>query len=603
MNRQESDILRALFVEPYVNQRILAETCRYSVGVVNRSARNLVREGYLSEQMRLTEKALQKLEHCRPQNAIILAAGTGMHMVSSGREVSKGMLEVNGEPLIERLIRQLHEADVREICVVVGFMKDCYEYLIDEYDVELIVNSDYASKNNLHSMRLAAERLSNSYIVPCDIWCRHNLFRKYELYSWYMISDCPPESFQEGNSLSGTFPSGKGNIRMNRKFELEPISDGRKAGTMIGICYLAEDQAALVRDRIEKLCGEERFDHAFWEEALWSNGKIIVQARVVDANEVTEINTADQLGELNHHTNRLQEDALCIIAGTLKVAESDIVNISVLKKGMTNRSFLFTSKGRKYIIRIPGEGTEQLIDRKKEESIYKVIEKRHICDNVIYMNSENGYKITEFLENARVCDPLCEEDVKKCMNKLRDFHDMGLSVPFEIDLFEQIDFYEALWQGKPSVFKDYRETKRRVLSLKSFIDVQVKEKVLTHIDAVPDNFLFAERDGEEEIRLIDWEYAGMQDPHVDIAMFGIYALYDKKRMDRLISLYFREGCSDRTRVKIYCYIAVCGLLWSNWCEYKRSLGVEFGEYSLRQYRFAKEYYRFAREGIGQLEEI
>ena len=42
------------------------------------------------------------------------------------------------------------------------------------------------------------------------------------------------------------------------------------------------------------------------------------------------------------------------------------------------------------------------------------------------------------------------------------------------------------------------------------------------------------------------------------------------------------------RTKIYAYIAVCGLLWSNWCEYKSRLGVEFGEYSLKQYRYAKD---------------
>ena len=115
--------------------------------------------------------------------------------------------------------------------------------------------------------------------------------------------------------------------------------------------------------------------------------------------------------------------------------------------------------------------------------------------------------------------------------------------------------------------------------------------MLTHIDAVPDNFLFVPGEGGESIRLIDWEYAGMQDPHVDIAMFCIYALYDRAQVDRLIDLYFPEGCADAVRVKIYGYIAACGLLWSNWCEYKRMLGVEFGEYSLRQYQYAKEYYQ------------
>lgn len=86
----------------------------------------------------------------------------------------------------------------------------------------------------------------------------------------------------------------------------------------------------------------------------------------------------------------------------------------------------------------------------------------------------------------------------------------------------------------------------------------------------------------------------MQDPHVDVAMFCIYSLYNKRQVDRMIAVYFTETCSDETRTKIYCYIAACGLLWSKWCEYKRNLGVEFGEYSLRQYRYTKDYYRIVQ---------
>ena len=126
---------------------------------------------------------------------------------------------------------------------------------------------------------------------------------------------------------------------------------------------------------------------------------------------------------------------------------------------------------------------------------------------------------------------------------------------------------------------------------------------LVHIDAVPDNFLFVTNtDGTREIRLIDWEYAGLQDPHVDIAMFCIYSLYAREQVDQLIDIYFENNCKRETRIKIYCYIAVCGLLWSNWCEYKASLGVEFGEYSLRQYRYAKDYFRIARSEMQKIEE-
>ena len=268
---------------------------------------------------------------------------------------------------------------------------------------------------------------------------------------------------------------------------------------------------------------------------------------------------------------------------------------------MTNRSFLFKCGNKKYIMRIPGEGTDQLINRKEEADVYNVIKDKNICDNIIYINPDNGYKITEYLENARVCDIDNQVDLEKAMKRLKEFHSLGLQVKHEFDIFGQIEFYESLWEGKPSVFRDYVKTKDNVMSLQEYINEHVETKVLTHIDAVPDNFLFTvNENGEEEIRLIDWEYAGMQDPHVDIAMFCIYSLYDKRQVDTLIDLYFPEGCHAITRVKIYCYISVCGLLWSNWCEYKRSLGVEFGEYSLRQYRYAKEYFKIAAEEIEKL---
>jgi thiamine kinase-like enzyme len=83
----------------------------------------------------------------------------------------------------------------------------------------------------------------------------------------------------------------------------------------------------------------------------------------------------------------------------------------------------------------------------------------------------------------------------------------------------------------------------------------------------------------------------MQDPHIDIAMFSVYSMYEREQIDTLIDCYFEEDCPPAVRTKIYAYIAICGLLWSNWCEFKRQKGVEFGEYSLWQYRYAKDYYK------------
>lgn len=582
MNKQESDILNALLLEPFINQRILAEVSGHSLGVVNRSLKELIKAGYLNEAICPTAKAVAEYKNKTPKRAIILAAGFGMRMVPINTEMPKGLLEVNGEPLIERIIKQLHEVGIQEIYVVVGFMKEKYEYLMDEYGVELVVNPDYAAKNNLHSLRLVKEHLENAYIVPCDIWCDRNPFHRHELYSWYMVSD---------------LVENESNVRVNRKMELVTVPENVGGNAMIGISYLTKEDADTVSARTEELCKKPQFDDSFWEEALYNKDRMIVAARVVHSADVVEINTYEQLREIDSDSNQLKTDAIRLICKALCANPEEVTDITVLKKGMTNRSFLFTCKDKKYIMRIPGEGTDQLINRRQEAAVYHAIADKNICDDITYINPENGYKITEFLEGARVCNPTDYEDVKKCMSRLRDFHALKLKVTHEFDIFGQMEFYETLWDGTPSVYKDYEKTKANVWSLKPYIDAHTGEKILTHIDAVPDNFLFVQRNGKEEIRLIDWEYAGMQDPHVDIAMFCIYSLYNKRQVDRLIAAYFTDGCDDATRIKIYCYIAACGLLWSNWCEYKRNLGVEFGEYSLRQYRYAKDYYRIVQDEL------
>lgn len=85
-------------------------------------------------------------------------------------------------------------------------------------------------------------------------------------------------------------------------------------------------------------------------------------------------------------------------------------------------------------------------------------------------------------------------------------------------------------------------------------------------------------------------------------MFAIYSCYNKRQIDRLIDYYFEDSCSEQNRVKIYCYIAIAGLLWSNWCEYKRHLGIEFGEYAEMQYKYAKKYYKLALQKMSELQE-
>lgn len=581
MNIQEADIMKNLLQKPFLNQRILAEESGHSLGVVNRSLKNLIDDGYLNTKVCLTKRAYDEFEKNRPRNAIILAAGYGMRMVPINVETPKAFLEVNGERLIERLIRQLNEVGINKVYVVVGFMKEQFEYLIDDFGVDLIVNTEYSSKNNLHSLRLAIDKISNSYIIPCDIWCEKNPFNRNELYSWYMVSDLIDEDSE---------------VRVNRKCEL--VKTNMSGNTMTGISYLLENDAKILCENILKLDSNPSYYSNSWETALYQKDRMIIPARIVSSQTVIEINTYEQLRDLDEDSEHLKSGTIEVIANALKVGIKDIENIKVLKKGMSNRSFLFTCFGEKYIMRIPSKSTESIFDRNEEATVYSVISGFDISEELIYINPKNGYKITKYLNEARKCDINSISDLKKCMELLRKFHSLKLSVPHKFDIFAKIETYEKLRNGKPSVYRDYLKTKENVFSLKSYIDKYAETYCLTHIDAVPDNFIFyKENDKNENLRLIDWEYASMQDPHLDIAMFCIYSLYNKEQVDRLIDLYFEGNCRKEIRTKIYCYIAACGLLWSNWCEYEQSHGVEFGEYSIKQYRYAKEYYRLVEQSI------
>lgn len=583
MNRQEADILKNIYLKGYKNQRIISIETGLSLGSVNKALRNLENQNMITEKGELSKAAKATIENSKPKSGIILAAGLGMRMVPINTQVSKGLLEINKEPLVERVIKQLREAGVNDIHVVVGFMKEGYDYLVDEYNVNIIINSKYKEYNNIYSLYLAKEYIGNTYIVPCDIWCKENPFNKIELYSWYSVFD-------------GIFEDSR--FRVNRKMEIVRNNDSEPGSKSLGIAYVSLTESDKVKNALaNSLKTKGKKSSFFWEDCLYEKNKFILPAKIVSEETNVEINTYEQLREIDENSENLKTDAIEVIASSLNVDPMKIENIRILKKGMTNRSFLFSVRGKDYIMRIPGEGTSQLIDRKSEAQVYEAIANLNVSDRAIYINPINGYKITEYIHNARNCDPNSYEDLKVCMEKLRTLHEKELKVDHTFDIFKNIDYYESLWNGRSSAFRDYSSTKTKVFQLKDYIDNNTERYSLTHIDAICDNFLI---DQNNDVYLIDWEYAGMQDPLVDVAMFAIYAMYSKEEIDNLMNIYFDGEIEPKDKIKIYCYVSACGLLWSNWCEYKRIYGVEFGEYSMKQYRYAKDYYKIA---LNEMEKI
>ena len=118
-------------------------------------------------------------------NAVILAAGTSSRFAPLSYERPKAMIEVKGEILIERQIRQLKEAGIPDIYIVTGYKAEQFEYLASKYGVILINNPEYSTRNNNGSIWKVRDILANSYICSADNYFIKNPFNATEECAYY----------------------------------------------------------------------------------------------------------------------------------------------------------------------------------------------------------------------------------------------------------------------------------------------------------------------------------------------------------------------------------------------------------------------------------
>ena len=114
-----------------------------------------------------------------------MAAGTSSRFVPLSAECPKGLVEVKGEILIERQIRQLKEAGIADITLVVGYKSEMFAYLRDKYGVEIVLNEDYARYNNTSSLIRVIDKLDNTFVCSSDNYFPGNVFMNDSDDSYY----------------------------------------------------------------------------------------------------------------------------------------------------------------------------------------------------------------------------------------------------------------------------------------------------------------------------------------------------------------------------------------------------------------------------------
>ncbi len=606
-------ICRTILEHPKATQRDMAQILDFSLGTINSLVKECLSDGKLSlsedGSYQVTKQGMEFLEQYRVNGALIIAAGFGSRFVPLTFETPKGLLEVFGERMIERQIKQLHEAGIHNITIVVGYLKEKFEYLIDKYDVNLLYNKEYSSKNTLTTVYHAREFLrgKNMYLLSSDNWMKENMFHTYECGSWYS------SVFKEGETSEWCFS-------FNKKGKVRRVEiGGRDAWVMYGPVFLTAswlDAYLPVLEAYYHLPGTEQFywEHVYMELINGTAQKRLAEAGIasignypvnhlpmlaekaclsVNRQSSTQVYEFENLEELRifdtKYQNHSDNQAMELVSKVFHIPESEIHNIRCLKSGMTNKSFLFQVSGRQYICRIPGPGTGLLINRKQEGDVFEAVKPLDITEHIIYFNRETGYKIAEYYEGARNADPESTEDIKQCMTLLKNLHNSGIRLDHSFDIRERIGFYENLCKSHGGIpFEDYNEVHHWMISLMDYLDGLHRPETISHIDSCVDNFLFLP-DGR--LKLIDWEYSGMCDPLIDIAMCAIYSYYSDEKIDRLMEIYLQRIPTSEEQIVVYSYVALGGFLWSLWAVYKSALGEEFSEYTIIMYRYAKRYYR------------
>lgn len=577
-------LCRNIYESTDTTQRSLAAALKLSLGTVNRLVSESIKQGLIETEpatgkYRLTSAGLSYLEPYRVDGAVITAAGFGSRFVPLTFETPKGLLEVFGERMIERQIRQLHEAGITDITIVVGYLKEKFEYLIDKYQVKLLYNPEYFCKNTLATLYHARElfRGRNMYLLVSDNWLQQNMYHSYECGSWYS------SIYIEGSTSEWC-------LSANKKGRITSVTvGGHDSQIMYGPAFLSRSFSDTFLPLLEKAYHQPGTEQHYWEQIIMDHtDQLELYLNCQPEHQIYEFENLEELRQFDpKYKNHSDNEAMQLISRVFQIKEQEIHHIRCLKSGMTNQSFLFEVNHKQYICRIPGPGTELLINRKQEAAVYQAVRTLDLTEHIIYFDGSSGYKIAEYYEGARNAEPKQKAEMTACMKLLRHLHHSGVQVAHHFDLREQIDFYETLCRHQEELlFEDYKEVREKMNRLLDRLDTLKRPCCLAHIDSVADNFLFLP-DGS--LRLIDWEYAGMHDPLIDIAMCSIYSYYSEEELDWLLETYLERKATNEERFAAYAYAALGGFLWALWAVFKSMEGVEFSDYTIVMYHYAKQY--------------
>lgn len=234
--------------------------------------------------------------------------------------------------------------------------------------------------------------------------------------------------------------------------------------------------------------------------------------------------------------------------------------------GLTNLVY----KAGEYCLRVPGEGTEEYIDRKSEAIAARAAAAAGVAPDVVFADPATGVMVTRFIDGATTMTPEIfaaeardpsHAVVARAAVALRDLHRSGAKFATEFELFAMIDEYLELLSGKDVALPDgYHDVVAEADTIRAALSREPAERVACHCDPLCENFL----DTGSRMWVVDWEYSGMNDPMWDLGDLSVEAGFSDAQDAALLNAYFDNEVPDADRARMVIYKAMCDLLWTLW---------------------------------------
>ena len=505
-------------------------------------------------------------------NAIIIAAGMGTRLRPLTLSTPKPLIKIFGKPMIERNIEFLLEKGLKEIIIVTGYLSEQFSYLEKKYkEVKLVKNDKFNEYNNIYSFYLIREYLKDSYILDGDIYLNKNIFEinldnsiyfskkiNYQNDEWQLIL--------ENGRIKEVQIGGKDNYIMS------------------GISFWKKEDSLRLKNFVEEyIILEEKKKNYYWDHIVKENiDKFNIGIKPLDENDIFEI---DNLEELKNIDNSYSDEEILLkfLKDVSLFKNKKIENINLIG-GMTNKNYLVTIDGKKYVLRNPGAGTKEIISRVNEAKNAQIISDLKLDAKLIYLNKETGIKISEYIENAETLIPeTARNNFKQVADILKKLHNSNIAFDNIFDSFIEMEKYEKLSiKENGKFYVGYDKAKREVLKLKEKLDNLHIELKACHNDTVPENFIKS----KDNIYLIDWEYSGMNDPMWDLAAHSIECNFSIEEEKEFLNYYFTDGITKEEYLRIQIHKICQDFLWSIWTILKEAKGVSFGDYGIMRFKRA-----------------